>query len=140
MKKKETAGFLGPYVRAALGRKAGDMVILDLRGVCDVADAFVICSGRSNRQVSAITEHIERKLKTAGIRPLGVEGAKEGQWALLDYGDVVIHVFYEPVRQFYNLEGLWSDADRIPVEDIVDPGLLIRLMEDNTEVNDEYGE
>lgn len=140
MKKKEVTRFLEPYVRAALGRKAGDMVILDLRGVCDVADAFVICSGRSNRQVSAIAEHIERELRTAGIRPLGVEGANEGQWALLDYGDVVIHVFYEPVRQFYDLEGLWSDADRIPVEKIVDPGLLIRSMAGNTEDGDEYGE
>jgi len=140
MKKKEVTRFLEPYVRAALGRKAGDLIVLDVNGVCDVADAFVICSGRSNRQVSAIAEHIERELKTAGIRPLGVEGANEGQWALLDYGEVVIHVFYEPVRQFYDLEGLWSDADRIPVEDIVDPGILIRSMDDNMEVDDEYGE
>ncbi|NOY68308.1 MAG: ribosome silencing factor [Deltaproteobacteria bacterium] len=133
MKKKEAALLLEPYVRAALGRKAGDMVILDLHGICDVADAFVICSGRSNRQVSAIAEHIEKQLKTCGIRPLGIEGAREGQWALLDYGEVIIHVFYEPVRQFYDLEGLWSDAGRIEVEEVVDPSLLIQEISDRGE-------
>jgi len=140
MTKKETAVFLAPYVRAALERKAVNPAILDLRGICDVTDAFVIISGRSSRQVSAIADHIERKMKNMGIRPLGVEGTREGQWALLDFGDVVIHVFYEPVRQLYDLEGLWADAARIPIEDIVDLDALTLPTGEYDEDDDEYGE
>lgn len=104
---------LDTYVQAALGRKPGDIVILDVRGQTSVADFFILCSGRSNRQVSAIAEHVVTALKQQGLRPLSAEGRKEGHWALLDYGHVVIHVFYEPVRRFYDLEGLWADAPRI---------------------------
>jgi ribosome-associated protein len=78
-----------------------------------VADAFILCSGRSNRQVTAIADFVARDLKKERIRPLSVEGKKEGHWVLMDYGHVVIHVFYEPVRRFYNLESLWADASRI---------------------------
>jgi len=82
------------------------------------ADSFIICSGRSHRQVAAIAEFVEGKLKGLGIRALGVEGIKEGHWVLMDYGDVIIHIFYEPIRTFYDLEGLWADAKRIDFEDI----------------------
>ncbi|MEE4358399.1 MAG: ribosome silencing factor [Desulfococcaceae bacterium] len=101
------------YVKAAVGRKASVPVVLDLRGLTSVADVFIICSGRSNRQVSAIAEHIERELKDKKIRPLSVEGMKEGHWVLMDYGHIIIHVFYDPIRSFYNLEGLWADAQRL---------------------------
>jgi ribosome-associated protein len=104
---------LNLYINAVLGKKAYELVVLDVRGLTSVADIFIICSGRSNRQVSAIAEHIQRELKQHKIMPLSVEGSKEGHWVLLDYGHVVIHVFYEPVRQFYDLEGLWVDAKRI---------------------------
>lgn len=104
-----------PFVSAAMGRKAIEPVVLDVRRVTDVADAFIICSGRSNRQVSAIAEFIESELKKQGVRPLGMEGIKEGQWVLIDYGYVVIHVFYEPVRRFYDLESLWADARCIEI-------------------------
>ena len=104
---------LHPYVKAALAMKALDVVVLDMRALTSFADTFIICSGRSHRQVSAIAEFIEHHLKKQGINPLGVEGLREGHWVLMDYGDVVIHVFYEPVRIFYDLEGLWSDARRI---------------------------
>ncbi|MBS3757702.1 MAG: ribosome silencing factor [Desulfobacterales bacterium] len=107
------------YIRAALGRKARDLILLDVRELTTLADVFILCTGRSNRQVTAIADHIRRYMKDNGIRPLYVEGLKEGHWALLDYGQVVIHVFYEPVRQFYDLESLWSDARRIPVEDFI---------------------
>ncbi len=107
------------YIQAALGRKARDLLLLDVREITSLADVFMLCSGRSNRQVTAIAEHIRRFLKEKGIRPLYVEGLKEGHWVLLDYGQVVIHVFYEPVRQFYDLEGLWAEARRIPVEDFI---------------------
>ena len=101
------------YVSAAEKRKSQDIVILDVRELTSVADAFIICSGRSNRQVSAIAETIRTELKSQGIQPLNVEGIKEGRWVLMDYGHIVIHVFYKPVREFYNLEGLWADAKRI---------------------------
>jgi ribosome-associated protein len=101
------------YIKAALGKKAIDLVVLDVRKLSSIADVFIICSGRSNRQVSAIAEHIQVDLKKHGIKPLSVEGKKKGHWALLDYGHVIMHVFYEPVRSFYDLESLWIDAERI---------------------------
>jgi len=104
------------YIKAALGKKAIDLVVLDVRKLSSIADVFIICSGRSNRQVMAIAEHIQVDLKKHGITPLSVEGKKEGHWVLLDYGHVIIHVFYEPVRSFYDLEGLWIDAERIETQ------------------------
>jgi ribosome-associated protein len=101
------------YVRSTLAKKAFDLVVLDVRELTSVADAFILCSGRSNRQVTAIAESIQQQLKRRKKKPLSVEGAREGHWVLLDYGEVVIHVFYEPVRRFYDLEGLWVDARRI---------------------------
>jgi len=106
------------YVQAVLGRKAESVVALDVRGLTSIADAFIICSGRSNRQVSAVAEHVERFLKQKGIRPLSVEGRKEGHWVLMDYGHVIIHVFYTETRFFYDLEGLWVDAKRITTESL----------------------
>ena len=106
------------YVKSALGKKARNPVLLDIRNLTSLADAFLICHGTSNRQVSAIAEHIQRDLKKQGITALSVEGLKEGHWVLMDYGHVVIHVFYESTRSFYNLEGLWSDARRIRTESL----------------------
>ncbi len=111
---------LNLYINAALGKKATDLVVLDVRKLSSIGDVFIICSGRSNRQVMAIAEHIQVDLKKHGITPLSVEGKKEGHWVLLDYGHVIIHVFYEPVRSFYDLEGLWIDADRIETQSIID--------------------
>jgi ribosome-associated protein len=105
-----------PYINAALGKKAINVIALDLRKVTSFTDFFIICCGRSNRQVSAIAEHINVDLKKHGIRPFSIEGMKEGHWILLDYGHIVIHVFYEPVRDFYDLEGLWSDAEKIQTD------------------------
>jgi ribosome-associated protein len=107
------------YINAVLGKKALRLVVLDLRGIATFTDTFIICSGRSNRQVTAIAEHIEAELKKQGKRPLSVEGVKEGHWALLDYGHVIIHVFYESVREFYNLEGLWTDAKKVNIEHLL---------------------
>ena len=107
------------YIQAVLGKKAIDLVVLDVRKLSSIADVFIICSGRSNRQVMAIAEHIQVDLKKHGITPLSVEGKKEGHWVLLDYGHVIIHVFYEPVRSFYDLEGLWIDAERIETKNLL---------------------
>jgi ribosome-associated protein len=106
------------YVQAALGRKALGLVVLDVHALTSITDAFIICHGRSNRQVIAIAEYIQTFLKKRNIRPLSVEGAKDGHWVVIDYGQVIIHVFYESMRRFYDLEGLWSDAKRIKTESI----------------------
>jgi len=109
-----------PFVTAVLGRKALQVVILDVRNLTSVADAFIICSGRSNRQVTAIADFIQRDLKKKGKKPINVEGKKEGHWVLMDYGDVIIHVFYESLRNFYDLEGLWIDARRLSTEPLLE--------------------
>jgi ribosome-associated protein len=101
------------YVKAVLGKKALRVVALDVRELSSVADVFLVCSGRSNRQVTAIAEFVQTDLKKHGIKPMSVEGMKEGHWVLLDYGHIIIHIFYEPVRSIYDLEGLWIDAKRI---------------------------
>jgi len=101
------------YIKTVMGKKAMEIIVLDLRGLSSVADVFILCHGRSHRQVSAIAEFIRTELKKQRLMPLNVEGIAEGHWVLLDYGHVIIHVFYEPVRRFYNLEGLWVDARRI---------------------------
>ncbi len=106
------------FIEAALARKAEDVIVLDVGGLTSVADVFIICSGRSSRQVSAIADHIERFLKDRKIKPLSIEGKSDGQWVLMDYGDVIIHVFYEETRRFYDLEGLWVDAKRITTENL----------------------
>ncbi len=103
------------FLRAVTAKKAQDVVALDVRGLTSIADCFILCHGTSSRQVSAIADHVERELRKHRIRPLSVEGASEGQWVLLDYGDVVVHVFFESTRRLYDLEGLWSDAPRLPL-------------------------
>ena len=100
-------------LKAAIEKKAQDPILLELRGIASFTDYFLLCSGKSDRQVQAIAEGIEEALKKKGIRPLGQEGIREGKWILLDYEDLVVHIFLEPVRKFYDLEGLWIDAPRL---------------------------
>ena len=110
---KKTDPTLDLYVKAVLGKKALNVVVLDVAELTSFADIFIICSGRSNRQVGAMADFIKTDLKKHKIKPLSVEGSKDGHWVLLDYGHVIIHVFYESMREFYDLEGLWVDAKRI---------------------------
>jgi ribosome-associated protein len=100
-------------VRAAIEKKATNVVLLEMRRVSSYTDYFLICSGKSDRQVQAIAERITEVLEAEGHQPLGLEGIRDGKWILMDYGDVVAHIFLEPVRHFYDLEGLWVDAPRI---------------------------
>ncbi len=104
-------------VNAALEMKAKDLVILSMKEISAFADYFIICSGTSDRQVRAIAAAIQENLKTGDILPLGVEGEAAGQWVLMDYDDVVIHIFLDPVRTFYDLERLWSEAPRMDIPD-----------------------
>lgn len=103
-------------INATLQRKAKEIVVLNLKEISAFTDYMIICSGSSEREVQAIAQAIQQYLKKAKISPLGVEGEANGQWILLDYDDVVISVFYEPVRIFYNLENLW-DAPRMTVDE-----------------------
>jgi len=97
-------------------RKATDIVLLDVSKITTVADYFLICSGRSSRQVQGIADAVQTRLRELGVRPLGVEGEREGHWVLLDYGDVIVHIFYQPIRALYDLESLWSDGTVIPLD------------------------
>lgn len=106
----ELENTLRPFLEAACARKATEMVVLDLRGLISFADAFIIMSAASTRQTRAIAEYVRRKMKDVKISPISIVGTAEGQWVLMDYGDVLIHIFHEPVRGFYDLEGLWADA------------------------------
>ncbi len=100
----------------ALEKKALEPVLLDVRQLCSFCNYQLVISGRSERQVDAIADAIELGLKGEGLRAISTEGARTGQWALLDYGDFVVHVFMHTVREHYDLEGLWNDAARIPID------------------------
>ena len=100
----------------ALDKKALEPVLLDVHELCSFCNYQLVVSGRSERQVDAIADGIELALKHEGLRPISTEGARSGQWALLDYGDFVVHVFLHSAREHYDLEGLWNDAPRVPIE------------------------
>ena len=100
-----------------LDKKALDVLLLDVRGLASYAEYFVVMTAESDPQLNAIADFVETKMKERGERPIGIEGRQAGQWVLIDYGDVVAHVFYQEMRTFYDLEGLWADAPRIPVRD-----------------------
>ena len=97
-------------VEAAEDKKAEDIVVLNVSEITTIADLFVICSGRSERQVQAIADGIREKASEAGRPPFGVEGYSAGRWILIDLGDVVVHAFVPEERQLYRLERLWGDA------------------------------
>ena len=103
-------------VSAALDRKAQDLRVLHLGRVTDFTDYFLICSGTSDRQVQAIADAIQERLRAEKVRPLHVEGYNRAQWVLLDYGDLVVHIFQEEPRRFYSLERLWGDAPEVTAE------------------------
>lgn len=102
-------------VRIAEDAKAEDIIVLDVEGIASFADYFIIMNGRSTRHVQGIAETIENELRSKRIKPTHAEGLQEGMWVLLDFDDVVIHVFYYDQRKFYNLEGLWHDAKKIEI-------------------------
>ena len=115
-KKNETRERLILCINATLQKKAKEIVVLNLKEISAFTDYMIICSGASEREVQAIAAAIKQVLKQAEIRPLGTEGETNGQWILLDYDDVVISVFHEPVRTFYNIENLW-DAPRMNIDE-----------------------
>jgi len=112
----DTAQRVREAVSAADDRKAVDLKVLHLQKVSDFTDYFLICSGTSERQVQAIADGVEERLRAKRLRPLHVEGYNRAQWVLLDYGDLVVHVFQEEPRRHYALERLWSDAPDVTAE------------------------
>lgn len=113
-------------------RKAQDVVVLDLTKLVSYTDYFVICTGRSDRQVQAIAEHLEKELRDRKMKPRAVEGFSAARWVLMDFEDVVVHIFQKQVREFYDLEGLWSDAPRLqlPPEPEADDAVQEEEMEE----------
>jgi ribosome-associated protein len=101
---------------AALDKKAVEPVLLDVRDLASYTDHILVVSGRSDRQVLAISDAILEAMAKQHIKPIGTAGLTGGQWTLLDFGDLIVHVFYHPVRDFYDLESFWVDAPRVPLE------------------------
>ncbi|MGI5861414.1 MAG: ribosome silencing factor [Myxococcales bacterium] len=99
----------------ALEKKATDVVVLDVRGLASYAEYLVVMSAESEPQLNAIADNIEAKMKERGERPYSIEGTRAGQWILMDFGDVIVHLFYKDTRDFYDIEGLWADAERTEV-------------------------
>jgi ribosome-associated protein len=102
--------------QVALDMRANDVVLLDLRGVTDMTDFFLVASGTSDTHARAIGEHIMAELKKEGSPAHHVEGLQQGRWVLLDFVDFVVHIFHPTLRNFYQLERLWADAEQVPLE------------------------
>jgi len=100
---------------AALDKKAEDLVVLDVRGLSSIADFFVIMSGRSTRHVQGLAQAVDAALRHKNVKDGNTEGLNEGHWVLLDYNDVIVHIFYSEDRSFYDIEGLWHDAPRVEI-------------------------
>jgi ribosome-associated protein len=105
--------------RYALDKKACDLVVLDVREQTSIADYFIFCSGRSDRQVQSIAQGLQDGAAEEGFKPFAVEGTQRGHWVLMDFSDVIVHIFYEPVRKFYDLDGLWGHAPRAQLPETV---------------------
>ena len=120
-KGRNITGDVGRAVRAALDKKASDVVVLDLRHTPAFTDFFVLCSGQNPRQVKAIAEAVEEALRAAKVRPAHIEGYDRAEWVLMDFFNFIVHVFTPQTREFYSLERLWGDAQRIEVTEAPKP-------------------
>ncbi len=94
-------------------RKAEDVILIDVRGKTEVADYYVVANGRSMTQTRALIDHVEFEMEKLGVAPVRREGVREGRWAVLDYGDVIVHIFNDETRLFYHLENLWGDEKNV---------------------------
>src|ERR1700678_1169920 len=119
MKKNELKQQVAAAIQACLDKKAEELSILEMeKGSGAFTDYFVLCSGTNPRQVQAIADEVELRLKTAGLRPAHVEGYKQAEWILVDYVDFIVHVFSEKARKYYDLERLWKTAKRLEPSDL----------------------
>jgi ribosome-associated protein len=115
--RKRLSGEVAIAVKAALEKKAANVVVLDLRHTPAFTDYFVLCSGQNPRQVKAIADGVEESLRAAKVRPAHIEGYERAEWILMDFFNFIVHVFAPHTREFYSLERLWGDAERIDVPD-----------------------
>ena len=118
MLEADTLSKIGIAARAASNKKAFDLVGIDVGELTSYTDSFLLCSAASARQVGAVVEEITRRLKAEGLRPLHTEGGARSDWVLLDFDDVVVHVFTENLRAYYALDSLWGDAPRLDEADL----------------------
>ena len=109
-------------VEYADNKKAEDIKVLDIRDLTTMADYFVICQGNSSTQIKAIADEVEEKLSDAGVKPFGREGLNTAYWILMDYSDVIVHIFNKESRDFYGIEHLWADAKVINTEELLQKG------------------
>jgi ribosome-associated protein len=114
--RRESLALAKRAIAAALEKKAVEPVLIDVAGRASYADFIAVLSGRSDRQVDAIAEGVSDALASSGRRALGREGARNGRWVLLDFGDLVVHVFYHPLREVFDIESLWIDAPRVKLQ------------------------
>ncbi len=103
--------------QAAFDNKADDVVVLDVQGIASFADYFIIMSGRSSRHVQGLAQALETTMRSKRVSAANAEGINDGMWVLLDFDDVVVHIFYHEQRSFYDLEGLWHDAPRVEIDE-----------------------
>ena len=115
--RKRLTGDVAKAVRAALDKKAADVVVLDLRNTPAFTDFFVLCSGQNQRQVKAIADAVEETLRAVRVKPAHVEGYDRAEWVLMDFFTFIVHIFTPQTREFYSLERLWGDAERIEMSD-----------------------
>ena len=109
----------GIAARAAESKKAIDLRILDLREISSFTDYFIVCSGANARQIQAISDEVQLRLKKRGQHPLGIEGYEKAEWILADYGDFIVHIFSPAARAFYDLERLWRQAREVKIPEAV---------------------
>jgi ribosome-associated protein len=114
---RKLSGDVARAVEAALDKKASDVVVLDLRHTPAFTDYFILCSGQNQRQVKAIADAVEEALRAGRVKPAHVEGYDRAEWVLLDFFSFIVHVFTPQTREFYSLERLWGDAERIDVDE-----------------------
>ena len=115
----DTLQKLKTALKVALDKKAENPVVIDLRELTTLSDYFVVLSATSDTHARTIADEIKKKLKEKGILPLSVEGYESANWILIDYGDVIVHIFRPEVRELYNLESLWMDAPRVEVSELI---------------------
>jgi ribosome-associated protein len=108
-------------LKAADDKKAADLLVLDISEIASFATYFLICSGDSSRQIQAIADEIEKKMKETGIKPNHIEGYRTAEWVLLDYSDLVVHIFSRKARAYYDLERLWRDAKKLDTKKLLRP-------------------
>ena len=112
---------LETIIKALDSKRVEDIQLIGIRDLTIVADYFVIANGTSNTQTKALADAVEFEMKQKGVEPIRVEGYQGATWIILDYGDIVVHVFYKETRSYYNLERLWSDGDQVDIERYLAP-------------------